>query len=168
MSFMQTVERRWGERKLGLEPVTVTASTHVAAKAERVWALLMAPELSTLVDPSVVRAFRVPGTPVGEVGEQQCFITDAGNDRRSVTLMEIAKVEPPVRVVVRCSTSPTAFVVTYTLVPDEAGLSLSCQWDALVEKGYRRKAEPTLRDECQKQINQIAAAIRSGFTIPDM
>lgn len=70
--------------------------------------------------------------------------------------------------VVRCSTFPTAFVVAYTLVPDEAGLSLSCQWDVRVEKGYRRNAEPTLRHECQQQTNQIAAAVRSWFTIPDM
>lgn len=107
VSFMEKMERQWTERKLGLEPVTASASARLTVNVDRVWEFLMAPELAHLTELAVVSAFRVPGTPVGEVGEQQCYIQDTGEDRRSVTLLKFIELERPFRMVVRFPTSPT-------------------------------------------------------------
>lgn len=62
MPFMKAMEKQWDTRRTGYEPETVTVrlSVRLQADAERVWTLLMAPELATLLDPAVVQTFRVP------------------------------------------------------------------------------------------------------------
>lgn len=132
VSFMEKMERQWTERKLGLEPVTASASARLTVNVDRVWEFLMAPELAHLTELAVVSAFRVPGTPVGEVGEQQCYIQDTGEDRRSVTLLEFIELERPFRMVVRFPTSPTKYVTTYELHPEGTEVTLSCKVGVLV------------------------------------
>lgn len=166
MSFMEKMERQWTERRLGVEPVTATASTRLTAEADGVWEILMAPELAHLTEPAVVSAFRVPGTPEGEVGEQQCFIQDIGEGRRSVTLLEFVELERPFRIVVRCPTYQTSCVITYDIEPDGTEVTLSCKVGILVETGLRRKVRPALQAETQSQLDQIAAVIRAGLTLP--
>ncbi len=166
MSFMEKMERRWTERRLDLEPVTASVSVRLTSNVDRVWAFLMAPELAHLTDPAVVSAFRVPGTPAGEVGEQQCFIRDEGEGRRSVTLAELVELERPVRMVVRFLTYPNTCVTTYELHPDGTEVTLSCKVGVLVEKDLRRRVEPALQAETQSQLDRIAAVIRSGLTLP--
>lgn len=167
MSFMERMERQWTERRLGLESVTATVSTRLTAKADGVWEFLMAPELAHVTESAVVSAFRVPGTPAGEVGEQQCFVQDIGEGRRSVTLLEFVELERPSRIVVRFPTYPTSCVTTYELHPDATEITLSCKVGILVETGLRRKLQPVLQAETQSQLDRIAAVVRAGLTLPE-
>ncbi len=166
MSFMEKMERQWTERTLGVEHVSVSASARVTGDADRAWGILTAPELAHLTDPAVVTAFHVPGTPLGEVGEQQCFIRDEGEGRRSVTLTEVVEVERPVRVVVACPTYPVDCTTTYELRLEGTALILSCKMDLVVERGLRRRIQPSLQTETQSMLDRIAAVIRSGLTLP--
>lgn len=168
MSFMDRMERQWTERQLGLEQVTVIASVRVADHAERVWEFLFAPESAYLADPAVVKAFRVPGTPTDEVGEQHCFIRDEGEGRRSVALTEFVELQRPVRMVTTCPTYPTTCTTTYELRPDGTDVILTCEMEIWVEKGLRRRVRPALQAENQSQLDRIAAGIRSGLALPGM
>ncbi|MDF9277391.1 SRPBCC family protein [Arthrobacter sp. EH-1B-1] len=53
--------------------IDVVASIDLAVPPREVWAVIKPPETATLLDPNLIRAFRVPGTPKG-VGEMQGFI----------------------------------------------------------------------------------------------
>ncbi|MCA1007801.1 SRPBCC family protein [Rhodococcus hoagii] len=52
----------------------VSSSVEIAIPRRQVWDLIKPAESSMLLDPSVVRSFRAPGTPEG-VGEIQVFIS---------------------------------------------------------------------------------------------
>jgi hypothetical protein len=87
------MEKRWERR---WEPVV----TRLEARASRViegrapaqvWEFIRPAESTVLIDPSVVRAFTVPGTGPG-VGEQQCFVTRAGG-REVARLVTVLAVE---------------------------------------------------------------------------
>ena len=166
MSFMEKMERQWTERRLGLEQVTVCASTRLAEDPERVWDFLVSPESAYLADPAVVHAFYVPGTPSGEVGEQQCIIRDEGDGQRSATLIEVVELQRPVRLVTRYPTYPTPCTSTYALRPEGTDVIVTCELDIWVEKGLRRRLKPSLQMENQSQLDRIAAGIRSGLTRP--
>lgn len=53
--------------------VEVSAGVDIFASTRQVWGLIRPAENAVLIEPATVRAFRVPGSPVG-VGELQGFI----------------------------------------------------------------------------------------------
>jgi hypothetical protein len=92
-TVFERMEKRWERR---WEPVV----TRLEARASRViegrapaqvWEFIRPAESAVLIDPSVVRAFTVPGTGPG-VGEQQCFITRVGG-REVARLVTVVAVE---------------------------------------------------------------------------
>jgi hypothetical protein len=81
--------------------IDVTAAIDLAATPRQVWALIKPAETAALLDPHIVWAFRVPGTPEG-VGEMQGYISHR-DGREQVHLVEIVEEIPeqwaPLRVI---------------------------------------------------------------------
>lgn len=61
--------------------VSTSASTIIAASPAQVWQAVCAPELNHILDPAIIAAGRVPGTPERAVGEMQYTISDLGDGR---------------------------------------------------------------------------------------
>lgn len=74
------------------EVIDVAAAIDIAATPREVWALIKPAETLPLLDPHVVKAFRVPGTPEG-VGEMQGYISHR-DGREQVHLVEVVEEVP--------------------------------------------------------------------------
>ncbi|GAB3547482.1 hypothetical protein GCM10027404_09650 [Arthrobacter tumbae] len=74
------------------EVIDVAAGIDLAATPGEVWALIKPAETATLLDPHVVKAFRVPGTP-DDVGEMQGYISHR-DGREQVHLVEVVEEVP--------------------------------------------------------------------------
>lgn len=87
------------------------------------WALIRPAEAALFLDPSIVRAFHVPGTPNG-VGEMQGFIASR-DGAEHVQLIEVVEEVPEEQAVVRyvASNDPTART-SYRLTADATGTIL--------------------------------------------
>lgn len=77
---------RWnlGPREQVLD---VHAVVDIAVSRSKVWSLIKPAESAVLLDPNTVRAFHVPGTPVG-IGEMQGFISRR-DGREHVSIIEV-------------------------------------------------------------------------------
>lgn len=74
------------------EVIDIAATIDLAATPKEVWALIKPAETAMLLDPNVVKAFRVPGTPEG-VGEMQGYISHR-EGREHVHLIEVVEEVP--------------------------------------------------------------------------
>jgi hypothetical protein len=74
------------------EVIDVVAAIDLNATPGEVWALIKPAETAMLLDPHVVKAFRVPGTPEG-VGEMQGYISHR-DGREQVQLVEVVEEVP--------------------------------------------------------------------------
>jgi hypothetical protein len=106
-----------------VEVIRVSTSSHIRASPAEVRAFIKPPETALLLDPTVVKAFRVPGTPEG-VGEMQGFITHRDGVEQ-VQLIEVVEENPERLAVVRqiAGNYPDARL-TYRLIPDAQGTIL--------------------------------------------
>ena len=66
-----------------------------------VWGLAWSPSTSVLLDEDVVRAFTVPGTPEGCLGEQQCTVVRQADGTQVATILEVVELDPGRRAVAR-------------------------------------------------------------------
>jgi hypothetical protein len=159
--FMQQLEKRWESRQSGLEPVTVTGSVLVKASPIEVWKFLADPRSALLIDPKVIKAFHVPGTPVAEAGSQQCMLMNISG-RLVAHISEAIAVDAPHRTVTRWLTMPTAVLSTVLLAEDQYGTAVTFQIGMRVETGTGRKTEAALADSIEDELQRIRAAIESG------
>ncbi|HOS92596.1 MAG TPA: hypothetical protein PLQ54_04745 [Armatimonadota bacterium] len=74
MGVMDRLAERWANRESGLEPIMHSQSILVRATAADVYAFLIDPESMRVIVADAANAFRVPGTPTGEIGEQVCVV----------------------------------------------------------------------------------------------
>lgn len=74
------------------EVIDVAAAIDLTATPAEVWALIKPPETAMLLDPQVIKAFRVPGTPEG-IGEMQGYISHR-DGREQVHLVEVVEEVP--------------------------------------------------------------------------
>jgi hypothetical protein len=89
-----------------LESVAVTAQAAIAAPADQVWTLAWDPATSVLTEEGTTRAFTVPGTPAGQVGEIQCHVQTLPGGAQVGMLTEVVELEPGRRAVTRSLTQP--------------------------------------------------------------
>lgn len=85
-----------------------------------VWESLMTPESAVLIGAGVVKAFRVPGTPVGVASEQQCVVCDIRGSLQ-IHMVEVVEAKPPYKILTRWLTMPTQGLSTSTLTPTATG-----------------------------------------------
>lgn len=165
-SVFRRLEQRWDRREEGLESVLVETSITIAAPPQQVWDFVMAPEAAFLTADGVLKAFRVPGTPVGLPGEQICLVSEASG-RVSAEIVEVVTAEPPNTLVSRWVTSPSEIVERTTFEPSEGGgTSLTIQLAMRVTLGTSKKARPVLQEHLEQSGRRIRSAIESGARLP--
>jgi len=116
----------------------------------------------------VVKAFRVPGTPVGAVGDQQCLVYEVGG-RLSIQMAEVVEADAPNRVVVRWPTvSPTMLAVS-TLTPTATGTKYTSRLELQVANGTGKKAEPDIQMALTQSNVRLKACVEAGtyFSAPE-
>lgn len=131
----------------GDEVLRVSSSSHIRASPAEVWGLIKPPEAAVLLDPTIVRAFRVPGTPDG-VGEMQGFIMHRDGVEH-IHLIEVVEEVPERLAVVRqiAGNHPSARL-TYRLTPDAEGTILEYEL-ALTLSGVQARSGAAIREQHQ-------------------
>lgn len=105
------------------EVVDIAAGIDLAAEPREVWALIKPAETAMLLDPNVVKAFRVTGTPEG-VGEMQGYISHR-DGREQVQLVEVVEEVPEQWALIRHVGGPDAAARTgYRLTAIPGGTRL--------------------------------------------
>ena len=82
-----------------------TATEFIARPPGQVWAFVRPAENAPAIQPTVRRAFRVPGTPDGP-GEQQCFISEGPLGMLVASVVEVVEESPGYFASVRSVTGP--------------------------------------------------------------
>ncbi|WP_344947791.1 hypothetical protein [Terrabacter ginsenosidimutans] len=165
MSFMGRLERRWDARQTGMELVGVEVSVEISVPAKDLWSFILHPKSAQLTDPRVVNAFRVPGTPVEEVGEQQCIVSDRGGVL-SAQIGEIVALEAPRLVAVRWLTLAGGFISRHLL--DDLGRRsrLMYQLEGQVLAGSGKSAQKQMRTDAAESLARWRTAVESGARFP--
>jgi hypothetical protein len=105
--------------------VQVEKSVEIDASPELVWDFVWRPETAVLTDPDVVQGFTVPGTPQGQVGERQCFVSDDGDNGLRTTVIEVIELVPgQTATIMRVPTNATRVTTTVVGAGDRAALAV--------------------------------------------
>lgn len=164
--MFRRLEQRWDRREEGLEPVLVQASITIGAPPQQVWDFVMAPEAAFLTGDGILKAFRVPGTPVGLPGEQISLVSEASG-RVSADIVQVVSVEPVKALVARWLTSSSEIVERTTFEPSDNGsTALTIQLAMRVTLGTSKKARPLLQEHLEQSGRRIRSAIESGARLP--
>jgi hypothetical protein len=110
-------------------PVRLDVSDRIAIDrpAEQVWAFVQPPESSVLTSDHVVHAFTVPGTPRGQVGEQQCHVVRGPDGTLTNQVLEVVELDPGRRCVTRMLEPAVAAATVTTVEPSADGCLLSVE-----------------------------------------
>jgi hypothetical protein len=164
---MGRVEERWQQRQTGTVPLTVQARTIIAAGRDQVWQFLIAPQSAFLCSDGVIKAFHVPGTPIGSVGEQHCMVVEQ-QGQVLAHIVEVLELRPYELAVTRTVTSPSGMISRYVLEDaPSGGTCLTYQFGAHMVLGSRKQAEPPIRVHVETAVRRIKSAIESGATFSD-
>jgi uncharacterized protein YndB with AHSA1/START domain len=166
VSFLQRLEKRWDRREEGVEDLMIQASLSVNATPRRVWDFLTAPEASLLTTDGVRMAFRVPGTPVGEAGEQLCIVHEhAGTVLADI--LEVVTVDAPNCLVTRWITGVNQVVERTTLETESQGAtSITVQIGMRVPRGTAKRTRPIVQADAEQTLWRIRSALESGARLP--
>lgn len=148
---MDQATRRWRQRKADavsepVETVTVSEQVVVAADPAWVWDLAWDPATSVLVSDNVERAFTVPGTPAGGVGEQQCSLVRQPDGTLVGVIAEVTECDPGHRAVTRSLSLAVPEQTTTVVSPlDQGGCVLRLRTEITVPSSAAR----AVREEYQ-------------------
>ncbi|HEX8082095.1 MAG TPA: SRPBCC family protein [Jatrophihabitans sp.] len=141
--FRMAIVRRRARRRLqqlptGLATVSLRETAYLPVPPATVWALLHPAESAPLINPDIVKGYRVPGTPDG-VGEQQAFIDTAGN----TTVIEVIEYSHGQRATTRqvSPKPPVDTLSTWAVQSNGDGCIVSFQQDITVSPAQRPDAE---------------------------
>ena len=115
--------------------VMVSESVFINRPADQVWQFVHDPASTPLVDDTCEHGFTVPGTPSGQVGEQQCFLHRRG-DARYATALEVVELQWGRRAVIVSLTGPFPWRTSTEIEPADGGcvLKLSSQVQVSAEE----------------------------------
>ncbi|MHB1371296.1 MAG: SRPBCC family protein [Pseudomonadaceae bacterium] len=162
---MHRLEQRWDQRTTGLEPMAVQASIDIACPPQEVWDFLLTPESAVLIGTGVLKAFRVPGTPVGVAGDQHCIVSDIGG-RLEIHMAEVVEAEAPHRIVTRWPTIQTGVFSISTLTPTETGTRYTDRFEMHVAKGAGKNAQPEALKAMTDSQLRLKACVEAGTHFP--
>jgi len=164
---MQRLEQRWDRHPTGLELMTVESCIEIACSTQELWGFLVTPESAVLTGEGVVKAFRVPGTPVGAVGDQHCLVYEI-DGRVTIHMAEVVEAEAPSRIVVPWPTPSKTMLATSTLMPTHAGTRYTTKVGLQVANGTSRKVEPGAQKALADSNVRLKACIEAGtrFSAP--
>lgn len=158
---MQRLEQRWDQRATGLEPMTVESSIEIACSPQELWDFLITPESAVLTGTGVVKAFRVPGTPAGGVGDQHCLVYENGG-QLTIHMAEVVESDAPNRVVVRWPTMPMSMLVISNLTPTATGTKYTSRIGVQVANGTAKKIEPDIQKAVAESNIRLKAIVEAG------
>jgi len=164
MSLMDKLGRRWEARQRGTEPIRVDTDVVISATRERVWSFVMHPDSARLLDPEVVNAFRVPGSPEMAVGEQHCTVLRHGAVL-AAHITEVVGMDAPRSVSFRSLTVPGAFVASYLFEELGSKTRLTYRVEGQVAAGAKAQAEESARTSAAHALNQMRAVVESGASL---
>jgi hypothetical protein len=130
------------------EVTEVSASIEIEATPQEVWELIKPAENAVLLDPAVIRAFHIPGTPQG-IGEMQAFISRR-DGQETITAIEILhEVTGQCAVTRQLGDSDDAGRTTYVLTPTKAGTRFEqrCQFTIPPDQAHLTKIIQDLYQE---------------------
>lgn len=147
--------------RMPVVPVVVRDEVRLSHPAAAVWALVTDPAREhELAAPAHVRAFTVPGTPVGAPGELQCSVVRRADGAWVGLLTETVERVEGSRLVLRVLSAPHSHRETIELVADgDVGCVL--RWEVAAE-GHRRSAaaqSAALAQELHHQLGRVAVAL---------
>jgi uncharacterized protein YjeT (DUF2065 family) len=148
--YVRAVRRRYPERV-----VRIQESTLLPWPCETVWTLIKPAEKAPLIEPTIRRGYRVPGTPEG-LGEQQAFEYLDGN----VSMIEVVEYQHAHRAVIR-QVSPAPDVdlrMVQSLEPVAEGSIYTMCWEATIPAG--RKLHPDVDRAWRLNMQAQMARIR--------
>lgn len=165
MSFMGRIEKRWDARQTGLEPFTFEVSIEISSPAKALWSFILHAKSAQLVDPRVVNAFRVPETPAGELGEQQCMVIDDGGVL-TAHIGEIVSIEAPRLVAVRWLTVPGRYITTHLIEGLGLRSRLTYHVQGQTATGTGKATQEQLRSHAAASLARVRAVVESGARFP--
>lgn len=139
----------------------VCESVEIAGDPERVWALIQPAANAILLNPAIVEAFTVPGTPVGEAGEQQTVVTVDFGDRVETTI-EVSGIVPGTYAEWFYPGSPNGGGWVQ-LSPSPAGTRLTWATRYEVTNATLERAEAAYRDQLRGQLACVQQLIEAGW-----
>jgi len=147
--------------------MTVESSIDIACSTQDLWDFLVAPERAVLIGDGVVKAFRVPGAPVGVAGDQHCLVYEI-DGRVTVHMAEVVEADAPNRMVIRWPTISTAMLSISTLTPTHAGTTYTSRVGLQVAYGTRSKVEPGVLKAVAEGNVRLKACVEAGtrFSAP--
>ena len=168
-SIFRRFEQRWDSRErygdpreLTYEPVVAEASVAIDAPQQRVWDFVTAPESLLLVSDGVVKAFRVPGTPVGGPGGQVCVVQEHAG-AVTVQLVEVSSADAPNMLAARWLTSAGGLVERTVLTAlDGSRTTLTLQLELIVPFGEGLSAHPDLQGHVDSTVRRMRSVLESG------
>lgn len=166
------LSQRWYERQKRARqerPTTIVVerSTDIARPPQDVWEFLGPAEHAAFTDPTVVRAFRVPGTPDG-VGEQQAFVHRV-NGREVIKMLEVIESRPGELAVARrigSGGSADGERSWWRLTPSESGTRLTYGTEYHLPAhtwSQREMVEREAGDHQEKYLDRVRAILHSGW-----
>ncbi len=134
----------------------------ISAPRQRVWDFVTAPESLFLVSDDVVKAFRVPGTPMGRPGEQICVMHEHAGTL-SVQVVEVSSMNAPNMFAARWLTSDGSLVERTVLTAlDDGRTSLTLQLEVIAPLGEGYLVHPDLQAQVDSTARRIRSALESG------
>lgn len=124
---------------------TSAASTIIAASPAQVWHAVCAPELNHILDPAIIAAGRVPGTPEQAVGEMQYTISDLRDGRLAATVHIVRELTLHQRLVYS-HVGPPHDQMEMLFAPEQGGTRLE-----LIGTPAAAASEPTRSDGHRRQ-----------------
>lgn len=172
---MGVLQQRWERRQQEQpadappaepRPLSVTERIFIARPAEDVWAFVQPAETSVFTDDRVVRAFTVPGTPVGDVGEIQCQVIRFQEGVILGVLSEVVELDPGRRAVTRSLSHANESGSVTTVEPLDGGCSLQIEFrDTHTGPGFEA-ARAQMSEAAHRYLFKVKSCVETGVRPP--
>lgn len=139
-----------------------SASALIRAPIDQVWRAVYAPESGLLIDPDhVLCAGRVPGPPVGQVGEMQYFVRRFDDGRLTATVCVVTELADQ-RSALTASIAPRHTEMLHLVTPTAEGtqLQLTTRWPA--SKVKKQVLKRQMADWIQASVDDYKRLIESA------
>ena len=109
--------------------LVVGADIDIARPVDHVWQFACDPSNSVLTNSTVVHGFRVPGGPVGQVGDRSCLVSRREGGLLKTSVYEAVETVWGRRQVRRILTARSPALFTQTFDPVGQGCRMSASWE---------------------------------------
>lgn len=165
LTVLERLKRRWHRRSvtdLRKRDLVVAAEIDVRCPANEVWAFVLLAESSVIAVDGVVRAYTEPGTPRGQVGERQCFVTELQDGTRKINRIEVRELGPGYRAVAVSLDEAVEVRSTTEVTTLEGGCQLALTYEAHVPIDAWSTFETAYQTEVRQYLRRVKHALEAG------